>query len=108
VGHEQGAPLVTASILYEDGYKIEQRSPTSGELAQRAVHAFSVTHQRTGAVYAVLRIASGNGAKTRYALFCDCCRLGCAEVVAVSKAFPDPDDDTPSGIAVALRSLEAV
>jgi hypothetical protein len=98
---------VTPSIRYQDGYRIEQRSPTSGELAQRAVHAFVVTHQRTGAVFAVLRIASGNGAEMRYGLFCDCCRIACPEVLAVSTAFPDPDDDPPSGIAVALRSLEA-
>jgi hypothetical protein len=107
VGPEQGASLVTASIRYQNGYRIEQRTPTAGEVAQRAVHAFSVTHQRTGAVYAVLRIASGTGEATRYALFCDCCRLGCAEVVAVSKAFPDPDDDPPSGIAIALRAVAA-
>jgi hypothetical protein len=90
-----------------DGYSIVQRTPTSGEVAQRAVHAFMVTHFRTGAVYSVLRIATGHGTDTRFALFCDCCKLGCKEVQAVAKAFPDPEDEPPSGIAVALRSLAA-
>jgi hypothetical protein len=90
-----------------DGYRIMPRTPTSGEVAQRAVAAFVVVHQRTGAVYSVLRIATGTGSATRFGLFCDCCRISCSEVQAVAKAFPDPDDDPPSGIAIALKAIAA-